>query len=80
MSDPNEWGDDVALQLAANVLGVDIILIVAFHESAVHQDLGLTVIKSLEKCGHEPLYLFYYSETDFSSPHFQSIYPRCECC
>ena len=49
MSDPNEWGDDVALQLASNVLRVDIVLITAFHESAVHKDLGLTIIKSLDK-------------------------------
>ena len=77
MSDPNEWGDDVALQLASNVLRVDIVLITAFHESAVHKDLGLTIIKSQEKSIPEPLYLFYYSESDFSSAHFQSIFPRC---
>ena len=49
MSDPNEWGDDLALQLASNVLGVDIVLITAFPESAVYKDLGLTIIKILEK-------------------------------
>ena len=76
MSDPNEWGDDVALQLASNVLRVDIVLITAFHESAVHKDLGLTIINSQEKSNPEPLYLFYYSESDFSSAHFQSIFPR----
>ena len=67
----------MALQLASNVLRVDIVLITAFHESAVHKDLGLTIIKSLDKSNPEPLYLFYYSESDFSSAHFQSIFPRC---
>ena len=76
MSGPNEWGDDVALALASNVLGVDIILIPAFKESAQNRDLGITIIWCIKKTKHEPLYLFYYSESDFSSPHFQSIFPR----
>ena len=48
MSDPNEWGDDVAL--ASNSR--------AFEKSTVHKDLGLTINKSLEKSNPEPLYLF----------------------
>ena len=71
-----EWGDDVALQLATNVLGVDIILVPAFKESAQIRNPGITIIWSREKSKYEPFYLFYYSESDFSSPHFQSIFPR----
>ena len=77
MSRPYEWGDDVALQLASNVLGVDVVLIPAFKESAYHRDVGITIIRSIEKNKREPLYLFYYSESDFCNPHFQSIFPRC---
>ena len=40
MSRVGEWGDDVALNLASNVLGVTIIIMVAFEESPV-------IIKSL---------------------------------
>ena len=81
MSSPDDfgqyaWGDDVALQLAANGLGVDIAIIPAFKESAGHRDPGITIIRSIQKPKHAPLYLFYYSESDFSNPHFQSIFPR----
>ena len=68
MSRPDEWGDEVAITCASNVLGVNIVIAVAFQED-------LIIIKSLERSKHEPLYLFYYSETDFSPAHYQSIRP-----
>ena len=72
----NEWGDEVALHLACNVLQVDIVIIPAFRESAVNQGLGLTVITALDKPARDPLYLFAFSESDFSPAHYQSIRPR----
>ena len=68
MSRPDEWGDEVAITCASNVLGVNIVIAVAFQEDFI-------IIKSLERSKHDPLYLFYYSETDFSPAHYQSIRP-----
>ena len=53
---------------ASNVLGVNIVIAVAFQEDFI-------IIKSLERSKHEPLYLFYFSETDFTPAHYQSIKP-----
>ena len=69
MSRVGEWGDDVALNLACNVLGVTIIIVVASEESPV-------VIKCLEHRNPEPLYLFYFSETNFSPAHYECICPE----
>ena len=46
------YGDEVALTLASNVLGVDIVIIPAFRESSVHPGLGITVIKSIKTRSH----------------------------
>ena len=68
MSRVGEWGDDVALNLACNVLGVTIVLVIAFEESPV-------IFRSLEHSNAEPLYLYYLSDTNFSPPHYESIRP-----
>ena len=75
MSQLEVYGDQVALTLASNVLGVDIVIIPAFRESSVHPGLGITVIKSLKKPEHDPLYMFLFSESDFKEPHYQSARP-----
>ena len=69
------YGDEVALTLASNVLGVDIVIIPAFRESSVHPGLGITVIKSIKKPQYDPLYMFLFSESDFKEPHYQSVRP-----
>ena len=71
-----EWADMIALNLTASVLGIDIVVIPCFRESSIHQGLGLTVIRALEKPRYDPVFLFYFSETDFASAHYQSIRPR----
>ena len=70
------WGDDVFLQLTSNILEVDLVIVPAFKETAVHQGLGFTLVTSFKKPSHGPLYLFHYSESDFASPHNQSIRPK----
>ena len=42
------FGDEAALNLASNVLSVDIAVITAFRESSIHKGFGITVIKALE--------------------------------
>ena len=70
------WGDDVFLQLTSNILEIDLVIVPAFKETAVHQGLGFTLVTSFKKPSHGPLYLFHFSESDFASPHYQSIRPK----
>ena len=75
MSEDEEWGDEIFLHLAVNVLSLDVIVIPAFRESSIQQGLGITVIKCFEKPRHTPVFLFCFSESDFNSPHYQSVRP-----
>ena len=71
------WGDEVVLTLASNILEVDIVIIPALRESSVHQGLGVQLIKAEKsQINDPPLFLFSFSETDFSDAHYQSIRPR----
>ena len=78
MSNPTEYGDEVVLNLACNLLSVTIIIIPAFKESGHNSGLGITFIKALNKPQHPPIFLFYYPDSDFISPHYQSVRPRSE--
>ena len=49
MSQDGEWGDEVFLCLAVNVLSLDIVIVAAFRESSFLQGLGITITKSFEK-------------------------------
>ena len=44
MSEDEEWGDEIFLHMAANVLSLDVIVIPAFRESSIQQGLGITVL------------------------------------
>ena len=74
----SEYGDEVVLNLVANLLEVDICIIPAFRESSIHQSLGVTIIKCMKDTVHKPLFLAAFSESDFISPHYQSVFPRTE--
>ena len=77
MLKPGVWGDEVVLTLASNILEVDIVIIPALRESSVHQGLGVQLIKAEKsQINDPPLFLFSFSETDFSDAHYQSIRPR----
>ena len=73
MKAEGEFGDEIFLQLAANILNRDIIIIPVFRDEAHIQALGFTVIKSATSNNHEPLFLLSYTESRFTSPHYQSI-------
>ena len=75
---PTEYRDEVVLNLVANLLEVDICIIPAFRESSIHQSLGVTIIKCMKDTVHKPLFLAAFSESDFISPHYQSVFPRTE--
>ena len=76
MIDPNEWGDEIVLNLVSNLLEVVINVIPAFRESSCNQDKGFTIISPLNSAKHDPLFLFAFSDSDFSSAHYTSIFPK----
>ena len=45
MLNPNEWGDQIVLHLASNLLELEIQIIPAFRESASDPGTGLTIIE-----------------------------------
>ena len=71
-----EFGDHIFLQLAANVLNRDIVIIPIFRDQAHIQAAGFSVISSSTKNNHSPLFLLQFSDVRFSSPHYQSIRPN----
>ena len=75
MLDPTTWGDEVVLSLASNLLEVDIIIIPAFRESG-DQVTGVTTVKPLIHAKHQSIHLFHFSECDFTSPDYKSVFPR----
>ena len=75
---PGVWGDAVFLTLAALYLKTDIIIIPAFRESGQNTTLGYTIIKTENRTSSEPIYLFYFSDSESKSPHYQSVRPATE--
>ena len=73
MTSPSTWGDEIVLQLASNLLEVDIHIISAFPVSSNN---GVTIIKPVDLSSQkQPIYLFLFPETDFVSAHYQSVRP-----
>ena len=71
MLNPTEYGNEVVLNLVANLLEVDICVIPAFRESSIHSSLGVTVIKFMKETVHKPIFLAAFSESDFVSPNYR---------
>ena len=76
MLNPTEYGDEVVLNLVANLLEVDICVIPAFRESSIHPSLGVTVIKFMKETVHKPIFLAAFSESDFVSPNYREHFQR----
>ena len=77
MLNPTTWGDEVVLSLASNLLELDINIIPAFRESGFDPVSGVTTIKPLVCAKHQAIHLFHFSESDFTSAHYESVFPRC---
>ena len=75
MLNPSVWGDDFVLHLASNLLEVNIHVIHAFPESNGVNN-GVNIIKPLNGSSQkQPIYMFYFSDSDFSLAHYQSVWP-----
>merc|ERR1712218_307961 len=70
MMNPSTWGDEVVLQLTSNLLEVDINIMTAFNDVTIIKPIDVT--SSSQK---QPIYLYLFSESDFESAHYQSVWP-----
>ena len=50
----------------------------SIREAAENTTLGYMVFRAEKTTSSEPLYLFYFSESEFENPHYQSIRPATE--
>ena len=73
MLENGNFGDEIFLQLTCNVLNRDIVIIPAFKDQAHVSALGFTIKKSSTPNNKEPLFLFAFTESRFSSPHYQAV-------
>ena len=74
MLEDKQWGDDVFLQIAANVFNVNIVLVPLNPESAHHAGMYTQVQSIHGASGNDPLYMLYYEEW-ITAGHYQSIEP-----
>ena len=71
------FGDHYALQVIANLLERDIIIIPTKPESA-HILKKYCIIKANKIENATPIYMLWYEETVYGVGHYQSIRPSCE--
>ena len=64
--------------VASNLLELDIIIIPAFRQAGLDPVSGVTTIKPLVPPKHQAIHLFQFSESDFNSAHYESVFPRTE--
>merc|ERR1712198_455381 len=79
-------GDEVILQAAANLFQRQIVILPVFWSAAHLPSLGITLISPSSKTTKSPtkitttsssaLFLQYYSESRFLTPHYQSVRPK----
>ena len=72
MVQPGVFGDEVFLTLAANMIRCRIVIIPAFRDNSP-TTLCSVIQPSAEM--EKPLFLFFFSESDFLLPHYQSVRP-----
>jgi len=86
MAQEGTMGDEVILQAAANLFQRQIVILPVFWSAAHLPSLGITLIspsskttKSLTKTSttsSSALFLQYFSESRFLTPHYQSVRPK----
>merc|ERR1719264_1902435 len=74
-------GDEVILQAAANLFQSQIVILPVFWSAAHLPSLGITLISPSSKTSKSPtssssLFLQYFSESRFLTPHYQSVRPK----
>merc|ERR1712073_16457 len=75
-------GDQVVLQVAANLFQRQIVILPVFWSAAHLSSLGITLISpssrspSKTSSSSSALFLQYFSESRFLTPHYQSVRPK----
>merc|ERR1712223_1240901 len=75
-------GDQVVLQVAANLFQRQIVILPVFWSAAHLPSLGITLISPTSKSPSKTisrssaLFLQYFSESRFLTPHYQSVRPK----
>merc|ERR1719251_41034 len=75
-------GDQVVLQVAANLFQRQIVILPVFWSAAHLPSLGITLISpssrspSKTSSSSSALFLQYFSESRFLTPHYQSVRPK----
>merc|ERR1712088_911332 len=82
MAQEGTMGDQVILQAAANLFQRQIVILPVFWSAAHLSSLGIALISPSSKTTKSPiktstsLFLQYYSESRFLTPHYQSVRPK----
>merc|ERR1712088_706089 len=85
MGQEGTMGDQVVLQVAANLFQRQIVILPVFWSAAHLPSLGITLISPSSKTTKSPtktstsssaLFLQYFSESRFLTPHYQSVRPK----
>ena len=82
MGQEGTMGDQVVLQAAANLFQRQIVILPVFWSAAHLPSLGITLISpsskspSMTSSSRSALFLQYFSESRFLTPHYQSVRPK----
>merc|ERR1712165_263615 len=82
MGQEGTMGDQVVLQVAANLFQRQIVILPVFWSAAHLPSLGITLISpssrspSKTSSSSSALFLQYFSESRFLTPHYQSVRPK----
>merc|ERR1711963_1158200 len=82
MGQEGTMGDQVVLQVAANFFQRQIVILPVFWSAAHLPSLGITLISPSSKSppktssSRSALFLQYFSESRFLTPHYQSVRPK----
>ena len=82
MGQEGTMGDQVVLQVAANLFQRQIVILPVFWSAAHLPSLGITLISPSSKSPSKTssirsaLFLQYFSESRFLTPHYQSVRPK----
>ena len=70
------FGDEIFLHSTANILSSNIYIFSAIKSSSTDQVNGYSKIVPKQPAMNEDLYLFLFNESDFKTPHYESIFKK----
>ena len=80
MKQDGVFGDQIFLQSTANVLSSNIYIFSAIKDSSIDRLNGYSKIEPIVPAMNEDIYLFLFNESDFKTPHYESIFKKVSKC